>query len=322
MIKLQRNSFELKILSGTANPELSKEIAKHLKTKLSPITIKKFADGETYVKIGENVRGRDVFVIQPTCHPVNENLIELMIIIDALRRASAARITAVIPYYGYARQDRKVSSREPITSKLMANLLVASGVNRVLAIDLHSGQIQGFFDIPLDHLYALPLIIDYLKSKKITNGVVVAPDVGGAKKTRRLAEALHLPMAILDKRRHKHNEVDSNITIIGEIKGKNVIILDDIIDTAGTICTACKALKERGANDIFVCATHPVFSGKALECLSIPEIKEIVVTNTIPLTKEKMLPKIKVLSIAPLLAEGIKRIHNHESISELFDGEI
>ena len=322
MFKKNIGDFELKLFSGTANPQLAEEIARNLKLELSPATIKRFADGEIYVKIDENVRGKDVFIIQPTCCPVNENLMELTIMIDALKRASAARITAVMPYYGYARQDRKTSSREPITAKLVANLIVAAGVDRVLAIDLHSGQIQGFFDIPLDNLYAMPLMVNYIRLKKIKNCVVVAPDAGGTKKARKLAQFLQIPLVILDKRRTFHNHVDSKMFVIGEIQGKNAIIIDDIIDTAGTINAACKALKTNGANDIIICATHAVFSGSAIANLNIPEIKEVIVTNTIPVLGEKKFKKLAILSIAPLLAEGVRRIHNNQSLSVLFGGEI
>ena len=315
------NQFEMKIVVGNSNPILAKEIQDYLEGGFVPIVIKKFSDGETYVKIEENVRGRDVFVIQSTCPPVNENLVELMIIIDALKRASAARITAVIPYYGYSRQDRKVVSREPISAKLVANLITASGADRVLSVDLHCGQLQGFFDIPLDHLTAISILVNEIKSRNFKDAVIVSPDAGGTKKARRFAEALNLPMALLDKRRVGHNEISDNINVIGELEGKTALIVDDMIDTAGTMSLSCKALMAKGAREVFVLATHPVFSGSAVEKLNIPEIKEVIVTNTVPIVDEKKFKGLKVLSIAPLIAEGIERIHNHESLSELFNGE-
>ena len=314
-----KNNFDLKIVAGNANPRLAKEIAEQIGIDLLPITIKKFSDGETYVKIEENIRGKDVFIIQSTSSPVNENLIELMIIIDALKRASAARITAVIPYYGYSRQDRKAVSREPITAKLIANLITSAGANRVLSVDLHSDQIQGFFDIPLDHLTAIPLFIKEIKSRNLQDLVVVSPDAGGAKKARHFAKILNVSMAMLDKRRIGHNLVSENISIIGEIEDKTALIIDDMIDTAGTISVTCKAIKEKGSKEIFVLATHPILSGDAVYKLDIPEIKEVIVTNTINLFENKKWNKLKILSIAPLLAECIKRIHNNESLDELFN---
>ncbi len=288
---------------------------------LGKATLKPFADGEIYVRIDENVRGCDVFVIQPTSKSVNHNLIELAVMIDALKRASAERITAVMPYYGYARQDRKAMPREPITAKLVANLLVAAGVGRVLTIDLHSGQIQGFFDIPLDHLYALPLLEDYFEKKNIPDLVVASPDAGGIKKASRLATELGVPLTIMEKRRPDHNKA-SITNIIGNVDGKNVIIIDDMIDTAGTITETIFALKEAGAKDIYVAATHAIFSPPAVERLSKAPVKEVVVTNTIPIPDENMFPKLRILSVAELLGEAIKSIHNEGSVSALSEKHI
>ncbi len=314
---------ELKIFTGNAHKELAQEISTYLNIPLGKATVKSFADGEIYVKIEENVRGCDVFVIQPTSKSVNHNLVELSIMIDALKRASAGRITAVIPYYGYARQDRKAMPREAIAAKLVANLLVAAGADRILTIDLHSGQIQGFFDIPLDHIYALPLLQNYFAKKDIKNLVIVSPDTGSAKRASKLATEFKVPIAILDKRRPEHNEAKVT-NIVGDVKGKNVIILDDMIDTAGTICEAVFALKNAGANQIYVGATHGIFSSPALERLSKVPIEEMVVTNTIPqnanVKNDLFSSKLKIISVAPLLAEAIKNIHAEESVSHLANG--
>jgi len=276
-----------------------------------------FPDGETQVKINENVRGADVFVIQSTCPPVNNNLMELLIMIDALRRASAKRITAVIPYYGYARQDRKVQPRVPISAKLVANLLVTSGADRVLAMDLHVTQIQGFFDIPVDHLFAAPVLIDYFREKGISDFVVVSPDAGGVERARAFAKRLNAPLAIIDKRRTETNEAKV-MHVVGDVKGKNAIVIDDMIDRAGSLWEAVRALKDHGAERVFYGATHPVFSPPALERIEQADVEEVVVTNTIPVPQEKLLPKIKVLSVAELLGEAIARIHKEESVSSLF----
>ncbi len=308
----------LKIFTGNAHPELASDIAEYLGVEVSAAAVKTFSDGEINVNLGESVRGVDVYVVQPTCTPVNDNLMELLIMIDALRRASAQRITAVIPYYGYARQDRKTKARDPITSKLVANIIVASGADRVLSVDLHAGQIQGFFDIPLDHLQAVPIIAEYFLNKKLEDAVVVSPDLGGVTRARNLSDRLQCPLAIIDKRRPKPN-VAEVMNLIGEVKGKNVIMIDDIIDTAGTITLGAQALIKNGARDVYVCCTHPVLSGVAIERLDKSCIKEVVITNSIPLSKEKRLPKIKVLSIAPLLGEAIIRIHEDLSVSKLFD---
>lgn len=309
---------ELKIFSGNANIELAKEICDYLQIPLGEIEVSSFADGETCVQIKENIRGKDVFVIQPTCPPANHNVMELLTIIDALRRSSAKRITAVLPYYGYARQDRKVQSRVPITAKLVANLIVTAGADRILTMDLHAGQIQGFFDIPVDHLLAVPVIVEYFSKKNIKDLVIVSPDTGGVERSRELARRLNVSIAIIDKRREVKN-VAEIMNVIGEVKDKNLLILDDIIDTAGTLTEAATALKQKGALDIYACATHPVLSGNAIERINNSPLKEVVVTNTIPL-KEKALKsdKITVLSVAKLLGEAIRRTHTESSVSSLF----
>jgi len=312
------NFKKLKVFTGNAHPGLAAEIAEYLGVEVSAASVKKFSDGEINVFIDESVRGVDVFVIQPTCTPINDNLMELLILIDALRRASARRITAVLPYYGYARQDRKAKARDPITAKLVANLVTAAGARRVLAVDLHAGQIQGFFDIPVDHLQAAPIISEYFLNKHMENAVVVSPDLGGVTRARALAGRLHVPLAIIDKRRPEPNKAEI-MNIIGEVKGKKVIMIDDIIDTAGTITLGAEALLDNGAEEVYVCCTHPVLSGAAVERLEKSHIKEVVVTNTIPLPPEKQLDKIKSLSIAPLLGEAIIRIHEDLSVSKLFD---
>ncbi len=277
-----------------------------------------FTDGEIQVKINENVRGCDVYVMQSTCFPSNENLMELLIILDALKRASAQRITAVLPYFGYARQDRKDQPRVPITSKLIANLLTRAGASRVLTIDLHAGQIQGFFDVPLDHLYAVNTFVEYFEKKKIEDLVVVSPDVGGIKMARAYSKKLGANLAIVDKRRISDKDAEV-MNILGEVRNKNVVIVDDIVATAGSLVEAVSALKNAGSRDIYATITHAVLCGPAIERISASSLKELVVTNTIPIEESKMVDKIKVLSIAPLLASAIKRIHNEESISILFD---
>ena len=306
---------EMLLFSGDANKELAKEIAKYLNTSISPMEITNFVDGEIFLKILENVRGADTYVIQPTCPPVNDNIMQLLLIIDALKRASAGRITAVIPYYGYARQDRKTEPRVPISAKLIANLITVAGASRVLVIDLHVGQIQGFFDIPVDHLFAAPVMIDYIKKKKLSNLAILSPDPGGVERARAFAKRLHANLAIVDKRRPEKN-VAELMHIVGDIKDKNVVIVDDMIDTGGTIIQAAKAIKKAGAKDVYVCSTHGVFSKEALGKLEKSVLKEIIVTNTIP--QKKKYKKVKVLSIAPLLGEAIKRIHNETSVSSLF----
>lgn len=308
----------LKIFTGNANRLLAEEIAAYVGTPLGSAEVKRFSDGEISVAIGESVRGTDVFVIQPTCFPVNENLMELLIMIDALRRASARRITAVIPYYGYARQERKTRGREPISAKLVANLLVQAGARRIVAMDLHAGAIQGFFDIPVDHLPGVPILAQYYLGKGLENVVVVSPDVGGVARARDLAERIGAEIAIIDKRRPAPN-VAEIMNIIGQVTGKTAILIDDIIDTAGTITQAAEALLDKGAKEVYACCTHPVLSGPAVERLSQSPLREVVVTNTIPLPPNKQVAKIKVLSVAPLLGEAIIRIHQNLSVSKLFD---
>jgi ribose-phosphate pyrophosphokinase len=309
----------MKLISGTANPELAQKISEYLATPLVQTKITRFSDGEIFVEIKENVRGADVFIIQPTCPPVNENLVELLIMIDAARRASARRITAVIPYYGYARQDRKTAPRTPITAKLVANVIVVAGARRVLTMDLHAGQIQGFFDIPVDHLYAMPVFLEYLKDKfRGEEIVIVSPDAGGVERAREYAKRLNATMAIVDKRRPRPNESEV-MNIIGDVKDKIAVIIDDMIDTAGTICKAASAIMDRGAKEVYAVATHPVLSGPAVERLAQSPIKEVVVSDTIPLREEaQRLDKIKVLSVSKLLGEAIRRIHTDDSISSLF----
>ena len=315
-------THDIKLFAGRSNSKLAEEIAEYLGTTVGQMVIKNFADGEIYVQVQESIRGDDIFIVQPICNPVNENLMELLIMIDAFKRASAKSITAVIPYYGYARQDRKTSGREAITAKLVADLLTTAGADRILAMDLHTGQIQGFFNILVDHIYSTSVIVDYLKKLNIPNDdlVVVSPDMGGVARSRYLAKQMDTPMAIIDKRRNRHNEAIA-VNIIGDITNKNCIMFDDIIDTAGTICGAAQLLKDKGAKDVYVCATHPVFSGPALERLDKAPIKEVVVTNTIPLSKNFLPEKIKQLSVAPLLGEAISRIHDGESVSALFGFE-
>ncbi len=306
----------LKLFTGNANPELAKEIAEYIGTKLGDAQVKHFSDGEISIMIDESVRGDDVYIIQPTCTPVNDNMMELLIMIDAARRASAKRITAVLPYYGYARQDRKSRGREPITAKLVANLITQAGARRVLAMDLHAQQIQGFFDIPLDNLMGLPILADYYKHKDTENLVVVSPDMGGVARARNLAEQIGVPLAIIDKRRPRPN-VSEVMNIIGDIEGKEVILVDDMIDTAGTITNGAQALMDRGAKCVDACCTHPVLSGPAIERIEKSPIQELVTTNTIPLGDKKC-DKIKVLSVAPVIGEAILRIHNDRSVSDLF----
>ncbi len=309
---------KLSIFGGNSNIELLDEICKLVRVKRGNAFVGRFTDGETQVQIKENVRGNDVFVVQSTSFPTNDNLMELLILLDALKRASANRITAVLPYFGYARQDRKDRPRVPITAKLIANLLTRAGASRVLTIDLHAGQIQGFFDIPLDHLYAVNTFVEYFEKKNIENLVVISPDVGGIKMARAYSKRLNAGLAIVDKRRIDDTEAEV-MNIMGRVKGKNVIIVDDIIATAGSLVEAAKAVKNAGVRDVYATITHPALCGPATERLSASPIKELIVTNTIPIEKSKMIDKIKVLSIAPLLASAIKRIHNEESISILFD---
>ncbi len=308
----------MNIFTGNANPKLAQEICKYLKIPLGDALVTAFSEGEIRVKINENVRGKDVFIVQPTCPPVNNNLMELLILIDALKRASAKRITAVLPYFGYARQDRKDQPRVPITAKLVANLITTAGVDRILTVDLHAGQIQGFFDIPMDHLYAVNVFVNHINAIKIKNIVIVSPDVGGIKMARAYAKRFETPLAIVDKRRVSTEDTEV-MNILGDIKGKNVIIVDDLVATASSLVEAATALKKQGAKDIYAAITHPVLSGPAIKRISESPIKKLFVTNTIPVDDGKKHKKIEVLSIAPLLAEAIKRIHNEESVSCLFD---
>ncbi len=310
---------KIKIFSGNSNPELAIKICSSLGVPLGDARVRRFSDGEVLVEIGENVRGRDVYVVQSTCAPTNDNLMELLVITDALKRASAATITAVIPYYGYARQDRKAAPRTPITAKLVADLVTTAGVNRVVTIDLHAGQIQGFFNIPVDNLYAAPVILNYLKDRFSSEEVVmVSPDAGGTERARAFAKRLDYSLAVIDKRRTGPN-VAEVMHLIGDVRGKIAIILDDMIDTAGTLTQAAKALKENGAKGIYACATHGVLSGPAIDRINASDIEEVVLTDTIPLgDKEATTTKIKMLSVAELLAEAIRRIHEDESVSSLF----
>lgn len=308
----------IKLLSGNANLKLAEEIAEYMGIELASCKVGRFSDGEINMTIDESVRGADVFIIQSTSTPVNDNLMELLIMIDAVRRASARRITAVLPYYGYARQDRKARSRDPITAKLVANLIVHAGARRVLTMDLHAGQIQGFFDVPVDHLLGVPILAEYYKNKDLEDVVVVSPDMGGVTRARNLAERIGAPLAIIDKRRPMPN-VSEVMNIIGDIKGKNVIMTDDIIDTAGTITNGAEALIERGAKSVYACCTHAVLSGPAITRLDKSPITELVITNTIPISPEKKFGKLKVLSVAPIMGEAIIRISQDLSVSTLFD---
>jgi ribose-phosphate pyrophosphokinase len=309
---------EMKLFCGTANPPLGEEIAGYLQQPMGRVDITRFADGEIYVRFDENARGVDAFVLQPTCHPVNEHLMELLIMLDALRRASAGRITAVIPYYGYARKDKKDAPREPITGRLVADLLTSAGADRVLTIDLHAGQIEGFFNIPVDHLRAMPLFADYIRERNLNNAVVVAADDGAVKRSKQLADRLDLPLAIIFQRR-VGKDAKEPVEIVGEVEGRTPLMIEDVIDTAGTLSGAVDVLMHKGARpEIFICATHPVFAGPAVERLAREEIREVIVTNTIPVTQRKPLPKLTVLSAAPLLAEAVRRIHQNQSVSMLF----
>jgi ribose-phosphate pyrophosphokinase len=307
------------IFSGNANPALAQEIAQVLEMPLGQCRVSRFSDGETFCEIRENVRGVDTYIIQPTCSPVNDNVMELLIMADALRRASAGSITAVVPYYGYARQDRKVAPRTPITSKLCADLMVSAGINRVLCVDLHAGQIQGFFNIPFDHLFALPVFLeDYLKKNFDSKVCVVSPDAGGVERARAWSKRLDASLAIVDKRRERANESEV-MNIIGSVQGKDCILVDDLVDTAGTLCNAARALQAKGANRIVACATHAVLSGPAMERIMDSPLSEVVVTNSIPLSPEAATSgRIKQISIARLLGEAIRRIHNSDSVSSLF----
>ncbi|WAL62906.1 ribose-phosphate pyrophosphokinase [Thermocoleostomius sinensis A174] len=312
------DNSRLRLFSGSANVALSQEVARYLGMDLGPMVRKRFADGEIYVQIQESIRGCDVYLMQPSCYPVNDHLMELLIMVDACRRASARQITAVIPYYGYARADRKTAGRESITAKLVANLITEAGASRVLAMDLHSAQIQGYFDIPFDHVYGLPVILDYLLSKNLDDLVVVSPDVGGVARARAFAKKLNdAPLAIIDKRRQAHN-VAEVLNVIGDVEGKTAILVDDMIDTAGTICEGARLLRDSGARQIYACATHAVFSPPAVERLAAGIFEEVIVTNTIPVPEEKQFAQLTVLSVANLLGEAIWRIHEDSSVSSMF----
>lgn len=312
------DNSRLRLFSGSANPALSEEVARYLGMDLGPMVRKRFADGELYIQIQESIRGCDVYLMQPTCCPVNDHLMELLIMIDACRRASARQITAVIPYYGYARADRKTAGRESITAKLVANLITQAGANRVLAMDLHSAQIQGYFDIPFDHVYGSPVIFEYLAQKQFSDLVVVSPDVGGVARARAFAKKLNdAPLAIIDKRRSAHN-VAEVMNVIGDVSGKTAVLVDDMIDTAGTICEGAKLLREQGARQVYACATHAVFSPPAVDRLSTGLFEEVIVTNTIPISEANRFPQLTTLSVANLLGETIWRIHEDSSVSSMF----
>lgn len=308
----------LRLFAGSANVPLSQEVARYLGMDLGPMVRKRFADGELYIQIQESIRGCDVYLIQPSCRPVNDHLMELLIMVDACRRASARQITAVIPYYGYARADRKTAGRESITAKLVANLITEAGANRVLAMDLHSAQIQGYFDIPFDHVYGSPVVLDYLASKQLSDIVVVSPDVGGVARARAFAKKLNdAPLAIIDKRRQAHN-IAEVMNVIGDVRGKTAVLVDDMIDTGGTISEGAKILRQEGARQVYACATHAVFSPPAVERLKSGVFEEVIVTNTIPVSEENRFPQLTVLSVANLLGETIWRIHEDSSVSSMF----
>jgi ribose-phosphate pyrophosphokinase len=311
-------SRDIVVFSGNSNKPLALEICEDLWQPLGKAQVRRFSDGEIFIELGENVRGRDTFIIQSTCAPVNDNLMELLLIIDALKRASARRITAVIPYYGYARQDRKAAPRVPISAKLVADLLTAAGTTRVLAMDLHAGQIQGFFNIPVDHLFAAPILLKHIRDLGTENIILVSPDAGGVERTRSLAKHLQAPLAIVDKRRDSPGEAKA-MNVIGDVEGKRALIIDDMVDTAGTLSQAAKVIMERGAVEVLALATHPVLSGNALSHIAQSPLTQVAVTNSIPLTPAgREEPKIKVLTISKLLSEAIRRIHQEDSISSLF----
>jgi ribose-phosphate pyrophosphokinase len=308
----------LTIFSGNANRDLARGVCNFVETPLGHAEVTRFADGEVYVEIKENVRGVNCFVVQPTCAPVNDNLMELLVMIDALKRASAGSIVAVIPYFGYARQDRKSKPRTPISARLVADLLTAAGVNRVLAIDLHAGQIQGFFNIPVDHVYAMPVLMDHLRTQFNSDAVIVSPDAGGVERARAYSKRLGASLAIIDKRRPAPN-VSEVVNIIGDVRGRDAIIVDDMVDTAGTLCAAAQAVMDKGARAVFACASHGVLSNPALQRITASPLQELIITDTVPPREDvRACPKIKVLSVAKLLGEAVKRIHHGDSISSLF----
>jgi len=306
------------ILTGNANPELAKDVAAHIGVELCNAYVGHFNNGETQVMIDESVRGKDVFIIQPTCQPVNDSLMELLIMVDACKRASANNITAVVPYYAYARQDRKTRGREPISAKLVANLMATAGVNRVITVDLHAGQIQGFFDIPVDHLAAVPVLADYLSKKELQDVVVVSPDLGGVTRARKLADRLQAPIAIIEKRRPKPGCAEV-MNLIGDVKGKTAVMIDDIVDTAGSLCEAAKALSNMGVKSVYACCTHAILSDPAVQRIEDSTIEQLIITNSIPLPKDKESKKIVTLSIADALGDAIVRIYTRQSVSQLFD---
>ncbi|MDR7391181.1 MAG: ribose-phosphate pyrophosphokinase [Armatimonadota bacterium] len=308
---------DLALITGTANPALARRVATYLDVPLLEAVVARYPDGEIEVRLEESVRGRDCFVLQPTCPPVHDHLMELLVLADALRRASAARVTAVVPYFGYARQDRKTGAREPVTAKLVANLMVRAGVQHLLALDLHAGQISGFFDIPLDHLGARMLLADYFLHKGLRNVVVVSPDVGGVRRAREFAQVLGAPLAIIDKRRDRPNQVAEVVHVIGKVYRRTAILVDDIVDTAGTLVRAAETLVRRGVTEVYACCTHPVLSGPAVERIAASPIRELVVTDSIPLPADKRLDQIRVVSVARLLADAITRVHLRSSVSEL-----
>jgi len=311
--------MELKLFGGTSNPELTKQVCDYLGIEQGEMFVSRFNDGEVRVEIKENVRGRDVFVLQSTCPPVNDNIMELLIMLDAFKRASAKRITAVIPYYGYARQDRKVKPRVPISAKLVADLISVAGANRVVSMDLHAGQIQGYFSIPVDNIFAAPIMLEYIKQQFKDDLVIVSPDAGGVERARAYARRLNCSLAVIDKRRDLITNKVISMDIVGDVKNKKAIIVDDIVDTAGTLCLAAKGLLSRGASKVYACCVHPVLSKGAIENIEKSELEQLIVTNTIPLREEALgCGKIKVLSIAKLLGETVRRIYNSESVSTLF----
>ena len=307
-----------KVFTGNSHPELAEEIASIMGKPLGKATVNKFSDGEISVNLWETVRGTDCYIVQSTCDPVNDNLMELLIMIDAMKRASAGRINAIIPYYGYARQDRKAKARDPITAKLVADLLVAAGADRVVTMDLHAAQIQGYFDIPVDHLVGMPILSKYFVAKGLEDVVIVSPDHGSVTRARNMAQPLNAPIAIVDKRRPEPNKSEI-MNIIGDIEGKNCILIDDMIDTAGTITNAANAIKEMGAKSVSAAATHAILSGPAIERIKNSAIEEVVLLNTVPIPQEKMLSNMKILSVAPLFAEAMVRIYTNDSVSKLFD---
>lgn len=316
--EVDRQYPRLQVFSCNSNPELAKKICDHIGISLGDAEVNKFSDGEIHIKLNESVRGSDVYVVQSTCDPVNQHLMECLVMVDALKRASAKTINVVMPYYGYARQDRKARARDPITAKLVANLIQTAGADRVITMDLHATQIQGFFDIPVDHMLGVPILAQYFQEKGLEDLVVVSPDHGGVVRARRLAERLQAPIAIIDKRRPEPN-VAEVMNIVGNVEGKTAVIIDDIIDTAGTITLAANALLEQGAKEVYACCTHPVFSGPAIKRIKESNIKEMIVTDTIPLPEHKQLDKIKVLTVSSLIGKAIVRIHNEQSVSRLFD---